>query len=95
MAESTRHEVEDSEIEMLDEPPKKKCKVYRQKYNSLWEKDPNLNGWLAPVRKDPYKACCKICSKELVAGLSELKKTSKFKETLRKGKSCEPHSTYN
>ena len=56
------------------EPPRKKSKVYKQKYNCQWEKDPQLKGWIAPVRNDPHKAFCKICGKELVAGLSELKK---------------------
>ena len=55
-------------------PPPKKAKLYKQKYNSQWEKDPELKGWLAPVRKDSLKAYCKVCEKELIAGLSELKK---------------------
>jgi hypothetical protein len=74
MAEN-QDEISAFEIEEDDiEPPKKKCKTYKQTYNSLWEKDPKLKGWLAPVRKSPYKAYCKICEKELTAGLSELKK---------------------
>ena len=42
------------------EPPKKKPKVYKQKYNYMWEKDPQLRGWLAPVKCNPYKAYCNI-----------------------------------
>ena len=52
-------------------PPNKKSKVYKQKYNCLWEKDILLRTWIAPVRHDPYKAFCKVCGKELIAGLSE------------------------
>lgn len=64
---------EDSDV---DEgvPPSKKQKVYKQKYNKKWERDPKLKGWIAPVARDCYKAHCKVCKKELVAGLSELKK---------------------
>jgi hypothetical protein len=57
----------------MSPPLKKACKSYKQKYNRLWEKDPLLKGWSAPVRKDPLKAFCKVCNKELIAGLSKLK----------------------
>ena len=49
------------------EPPKKKAKLYKQKYNSAWERNPQFKGWLTPVKRDSYKAYCKVCSKELVA----------------------------
>lgn len=61
-------------------PPAKKLKTYRQKYNCVWERDPTLKGWLGPVRSDPYKAFCKVCSKDMIAGLSELKKHQKTKK---------------
>ena len=49
-------------------------------------KNPQLKGWLAPVRNNPYKAYCKICNKDLVAGLSELKKHHSSKKHLDKSK---------
>ena len=69
-----------TEDESVRPPPNKKSKVYKQKYNCLWEKDILLRTWIAPVRHDPYKAFCKVCGKELIAGLSELKKHSKSKK---------------
>lgn len=57
-------------------PPSKKQKTYKQKYNRQWEKEIK---WLAPVRSNPYKAHCKLCSKDLIAGLSELRKHQKTK----------------
>lgn len=56
------------------EPQSKKRKSYKQKYNSSWEKNPQLKKWLCPVKGDPYSAHCKICNKNLIAGLSELQK---------------------
>ena len=49
-------------------------------------KSPQLKGWLAPVKNNPYKAYCKICNKDLVAGLSELKKHHSSKKHLDKSK---------
>ena len=43
-------------------------------------KDPQLNGWLALVRRDCYRAFCKVCDKELIAGLSKLKKKKNTKD---------------
>ena len=57
----------------------KKSKIYKQKYNILWERNPQLKGWLDPVRNNPYKAYCNICNKDLVAGLSEPKHHSSKK----------------
>ena len=53
-------------------PSSKKPKIYKQKYNSQWEKHSELKGWITPVRlkRLPYKALCM----ELTAGLSELRK---------------------
>lgn len=45
-----------------------------------------MKGWLAPVRNNPYKEYCKICQKDLVAGLSELKKHHSSKKHLDKSK---------
>ncbi len=78
MAESFRDENDISDESV--QPPSKKSKVYKQKYNCQWEKDHVLKGWIAPVRNDPYKAFCKPCGKELIAGLSELKKHEKTKK---------------
>ena len=33
------------------EPPKKKAKVYKQKYNSAWERNPQFKGWLKKTQK--------------------------------------------
>lgn len=86
MAQSVRErdpEVTDTDDDNVeDSPPKKKSKVYKQKYNPKWEKDPLLKNWLTPVRRNPHKAFCKICSKELLAGLSELKKHQQSKKHL-------------
>ena len=65
---------DDSDCDVLRGPSPKKPKIYKQKYNSQWEKHSELKGWIAPVRKDPYKAFCNTCGKELTAGLSELRK---------------------
>ena len=59
----------------------KRSKVYRQKYNHSWESDPKLKGWLTAVKRNPYKAYCKACGKELSAGLSELNKHAETKNT--------------
>ena len=56
------------------EPQSKKLKSYKQKYNSSWEKNPQIKKWLCPVKGDPYSPHCKICNKNLIAGLSELQK---------------------
>ncbi len=69
-----KFKIADTESDAFPEPQAKKIKVYKQKYNALWERDPQLRQWLAPIRKNPHKAFCKNCDKELVAGLSELKK---------------------
>lgn len=68
----------DSQSENGQPPSKrsKKAKTYKQKYNKLWEQDSLLKEWLAPVKGHPYKAYCKCCKTELIAGLSELKKHS-------------------
>ena len=68
-------------------PPTKKQKFYKQKYNKKWERDPQLKGWLSSVPKYPYKASCTICGKELVAGLSELKKHLHSKKHQEQAKS--------
>lgn len=60
--------------------PKTAKRVYKQKYNKSWEENPLLKGWLSAVKTDPYKACCKACGSELVAGLSELKKHAASKK---------------
>ena len=73
----------DDESHETNEPPKKK-KCYKQKYNSSWEKHPQLKGWLASVRRDCYRAFCKICDKELIVGLSELKNTKNQRNTKAK-----------
>ena len=39
-----------------------------------------MKGWLAPVRRNCYRAFCKVCDKELIAGLSELKKHQESKK---------------
>ena len=72
----------DSQHEDTQEPPQKKSKVYKQKYNNQWQKETQQKRWLAPVHGDRYRAFCKICKKELVAGLSELKKHSVSKKHL-------------
>ena len=69
----------DTDIKASGQPPTKKRRKsykqkYNQKYNHSWEKEPQLKGWLTSVREDPYKAKCKPCGKELVAGLTELKR---------------------
>ena len=43
-----------------------------------------MKEWIAPVRGDPHKASCKLCSKEMIAGLSELKKHQKTKRHTEK-----------
>ena len=59
-------------------------------------KDPQLNGWLALVRRDCYRAFCKVCDKELIAGLSELKKkTPKIKETPKQRSNCKANLINN
>ncbi len=83
MAESNGNAIREEETdddEIIRPPPLKKQKVYKQKYNKKWEKDPQLKKWLSPVAKDPHKAFCKLCSKELSAGLSELKKHQNSKK---------------
>ena len=60
------------------QPPRKKCKSklrqsYKQKYSNRWEKIPELRDWLRPG-KDKYSASCKVCEKDLVAGLKDLKR---------------------
>lgn len=84
-------ETESSNDESLQAPLSKKQKTYKQKYNKQWEKDLK---WVAPVRKDPYKAYCKPCAKELIAGLSELKKTSEDQGSREKGYCCIHNKTY-
>jgi hypothetical protein len=89
MAESNMETVainSDSGDENQFEPPKKRSKVYKQKYNKSWEKDQKLKGWIAPLKKDPYKAFCTLCDKELVAGLSELRKHGDSKRHKEKAK---------
>ena len=76
-------DLEDDESHEANKPLKKK-KGYKQKYNSSWEKDPQLKGWLALVRTDCYRAFCKVCDKELIAGLSELKNTKNQRYTKAK-----------
>ena len=71
-------ELEDSALEA--EPPEKKLKSYKQKCNSSWEKESKLKTWLGPVRNNPYKAYCKVCKKELIAGHSELTKHQSSKK---------------
>ena len=70
--------VHDSDVEAS--PLKKKQKVYKQKYSKSWEKDPKLG----PIKSDPYKAFCKLSQKELVAGLSELRKHNDSKKHQKK-----------
>ena len=72
-----------SQAEDAQEPSKKKSKVYKQKYSYLWERDSELKHWLSPVRKDPHKAC----SKELIAGLLELKKHQEKANLMKSTKS--------
>lgn len=73
----------DSEREAGEEPQTKKSKkVYKQKYNRQWEKDPELKPWIAPCKSNPYSAECRVCNKTLTAGLSELKRHAKTKKHL-------------
>ena len=76
-------ESDNSQHEDTLQPPKKKPKVYKQKYNYRWEKESQLKCWLAPVHGDPYRAFCKVCKKELIAGLSELKRHAVSKKHLK------------
>lgn len=83
-AEAAGEEV-DSAPEVVPEAKRPK-KIYKQKFNRAWETDPLLKGWISAVKTDPYKAYCKTCGKELVAGLSELKKhasTKKHQESMQ------------
>ena len=64
---------------------KKTKKAYKQKYNRSWETDPLLQRWISAVKTDPYKAFFKASGRELVAGLSELRKhagTQKYQESM-------------
>ena len=78
--------------ECISGPPSKKKKIYKQKYNRQWEKEMK---WLAPVKTNPHKAFCKLCSKVLIAGHSELKKHEKTKvHTQQQSYCCISHSIH-
>lgn len=74
---------------------KRPKKTYKQKYNRAWETDPLLKGWISAVKTDPYKAFCKTCGKELVAGLSELKKHASTKKHQESMQSVSQSRTYH
>lgn len=44
----------------------------------------SVERWLSAVKTDPYKASCKTCWKEMVAELSELKKSMWFQRNISK-----------
>uniref|UniRef100_A0A1X7UP94 Uncharacterized protein n=1 Tax=Amphimedon queenslandica TaxID=400682 RepID=A0A1X7UP94_AMPQE len=62
--------------------PTKRRKVYKQRYNRKGEKNCKLNErrWLQPSSADPCKAYCKLCEKEIVAGLYEQQKHQNSKK---------------
>lgn len=73
--------------------PKKPKKTYRQKYNKSWESESDLKGWLSAVKGDPYKAFCKTCGVQLVAGKSELNRhagTEKHKANMSASRRARP-----
>ena len=78
------HEVSCAPRTNWPKTPKTSKRVHKQKYNKLWEDDPLLKGWLSAVKTDPYKASCKTCWKEMVAELSELKKSMWFQRNISK-----------
>lgn len=45
----------------------------KQTFVDSWLQDPNFKGWLSKT-KDPYKARCLCCRKDLVVGKSELER---------------------
>ena len=65
----------EEESDRVTAPPPKKQKIYEHKIiQKKWEKDSLYKSWILPVKTDCHKAYCRFCMKELVAGLSELKK---------------------
>ena len=47
-------------------PPPKKQKIYKQKYNKKWEKDPLLKSWILPVKTHCHKAYCDFVRRNLL-----------------------------
>ena len=70
-------------ILVLKLSPLKRRQNFTNKSTTLYgKKDPKLKRRLSPVRNSPYKAYCKLCKKELIAGLSELKRHQSSKRHL-------------
>ncbi|XP_076034712.1 uncharacterized protein LOC143021229 [Oratosquilla oratoria] len=63
--------------------PKKKAKIYPQKFRNAWMKMPNFKGWLKPGSAID-KAYCTMCQTELTAGKSELLKHMQAKKHIRR-----------
>lgn len=58
---------------------KNEKKRRKQKYRPEWEKNPDYEKWLRPVRENQYKAKCIKCNTELVAELGCVKLHMKSK----------------
>ena len=60
-------------------PSKKRVKRNQTKYIKEWEELPELQAWLAPSRRVPGKAYCRVCDKDLEfkkGGVFDLKRHS-------------------
>lgn len=57
----------------------KKLEHKKQKFRSEWLQDSKFSNWLIPVPNNQLMANCKLCSSEMTAELSVIKKLSTTK----------------
>lgn len=67
---------------LSEEPPKKKCKTYVQKYLKDWEKEEDFKGWLSASSNGPSYFLCKPCGFNGKGGKSEILKHAKSQKHL-------------